>query len=95
MRVSVTRMATVAAVAMATVGLVAQGRQGRGGGAAGQPASTYVIKPARVFDGDSNDLHEGWAVRVRGTQIEAAGPAAGISTDGATVIDLPDTTLLP
>ena len=47
--------------------------QGRGQGAAA-PATTYVIKPARVFDGDA--VREGWAVVVRGQRIESAGPAA-------------------
>jgi imidazolonepropionase-like amidohydrolase len=56
-----------------------------------EPAAVVVIKPARVFDGDM--LHEGWAVRVRGDRIEAAGPA--VETAGARVIDLPGTTLLP
>jgi len=52
-----------------------------------------VLRPARVFDGDS--LHEGWGVRVRGNRIEAVGPADGLGASGATVIDLPGTTLLP
>ena len=54
---------------------------------------SVVLKPARVFDGET--LHEGWAVRVRGNRIEAAGPAAGIDTAGATVKDLPGATLMP
>ena len=52
-----------------------------------------VLKPARVFDGETT--HEGWAVRVRGDRIEAAGPAASIDTASAKVVDLPGTTLLP
>jgi imidazolonepropionase-like amidohydrolase len=52
-----------------------------------------VLRPARVFDGDA--VHEGWAVRVRGARIEAAGPAASIASAGATVVDLPGTTLAP
>jgi imidazolonepropionase-like amidohydrolase len=52
-----------------------------------------VRRPARVFDGDT--MHEGWAVRVRGDRIEAAGPAAGLTTAAATTMDLPGTTLLP
>jgi imidazolonepropionase-like amidohydrolase len=40
-------------------------------------------------------MHEGWAVRVTGDRIESAGPAAGIDTANAKVVDLPDTTLLP
>jgi imidazolonepropionase-like amidohydrolase len=57
-----------------------------------QPAVT-VLKPARVFDGEA--MHEGWAVRVRGDRIEAAGPAASIEAAGAKVVDLPNTTLMP
>ena len=52
-----------------------------------------VLKPARVFDGDA--IHEGWAVRVRGDRIEAVGPDAAAGAAGATVIDLPGTTLTP
>jgi imidazolonepropionase-like amidohydrolase len=70
--------------------------QGRGGGGGAQnrgPNTTYLLKPARVFDGEA--LHEGWAVRVRGDRIEAAGPAAGIDAANATAVDLPQTTLMP
>jgi imidazolonepropionase-like amidohydrolase len=62
------------------------------------PAVT-VLKPARVFDGET--MHEGWAVRVKGERIEAAGPAASIAAPGspgnndARVVDLPGTTLMP
>ena len=56
-------------------------------------AAVMVLKPARVFDGDT--LHEGWVVRVRGDRIDAAGPATGPAPAGAEVIDLPGTTLLP
>ena len=42
--------------------------------AAAQPAPSTILRPDRVFDGDT--MHEGWAVRVRGDRIEAAGPAA-------------------
>jgi imidazolonepropionase-like amidohydrolase len=52
-----------------------------------------VLKPARVFDGEA--MHEGWMVRTRGGRIESAGPAGGIDTAGAKVIDLPGLTLLP
>jgi imidazolonepropionase-like amidohydrolase len=57
------------------------------------PQTITVLRPARVFDGDS--LHEGWGVRVRGNRIEAVGPADGLGASGAAVIDLPGTTLLP
>ena len=56
-------------------------------------AAAFVLKPARVFDGEA--MHEGWAVRVRGERIEAAGPAATVETSDAKVVDLPGTTLLP
>jgi imidazolonepropionase-like amidohydrolase len=59
--------------------------------AAAQDAT--VLKPARVFDGET--LHEAWAVRVRGARIEAAGPAASIDTSDAKTIELPGATLLP
>lgn len=52
-----------------------------------------VLQPARVFDGET--LHEQWAVRVRGDRIEAAGPAASVASPGATVVELPGTTLMP
>ena len=58
-----------------------------------QPETITVLRPARVFDGAA--MHEGWAVRVRGDRIEAAGPAAGMGAAGATTIDLPKTTLMP
>ena len=56
-------------------------------------AATIVLKPARVFDGER--MHEGWNVRVNGDRIEAAGPAPGIDTAGARVVDLAGTTLMP
>ena len=52
-----------------------------------------VLKPARVFDGES--MHQGWAVRVSADRIQAAGPADGIDTAGAKVIELAGTTLMP
>jgi len=61
-----------------------------------QPETAYLLKPTRVFDGESAQLHDGWVVLVRGQQIEAAGPASGISTPpDAKVIDLPGLILLP
>src|SRR5215470_16237733 len=58
-----------------------------------EPAATIVLKPARVFDGEA--MHDNWAVRIKGDRIEAAGPASGIDTAGAKVVDLPGSTLLP
>jgi imidazolonepropionase-like amidohydrolase len=58
-----------------------------------EPGAITLLKPARVFDGEI--MHEGWAVRVRGDRVEAAGPLASIDTAGAKTVDLPDTTLMP
>jgi imidazolonepropionase-like amidohydrolase len=52
-----------------------------------------VLKPARVWDGET--MHDGWAVRVKGDRIDAVGPAAAMAAAGATVIELPGTTLTP
>jgi imidazolonepropionase-like amidohydrolase len=61
-----------------------------------QPTSTYLLKPARIFDGESAELHNGWVVLVRGDHIESVGPAGEIKAPAdASVIDMPGTTLLP
>ena len=60
------------------------------------PESVYLLKPAHVFDGESAQLHDNWAVLVRGEKIEAVGPARSITAPaGAKVIDLPGLTLMP
>jgi imidazolonepropionase-like amidohydrolase len=59
--------------------------------ALGQGAT--VLKPTRVFDGDA--IHEGWAVRVKGDRIEAAGPVASVDATNAKVVDLAGATLMP
>src|SRR6186713_2015824 len=58
-----------------------------------QPQAVTVLRPARVFDGES--MHEGWGVRVRGERIEAAGPAASVTSPDALVVEMPGATLLP
>lgn len=62
-------------------------------GPARENATPIVLKPDRVFDGDT--MHEGWMVLVKGDRIQQAGPAASVDATGATVIDLPGTTLMP
>ena len=61
------------------------------------PAETvYLLKSARIFDGQSAQLHEGWAVLVRGQKIDAVGPLGSlIAPREAQTIDLPGLTLLP
>jgi imidazolonepropionase-like amidohydrolase len=64
-------------------------------GAGGGPA-VVVLKPARVYDGASPKAHEGWVVVVRGKKIDAAGPEDKVTVpEGAKVVALPGTTLLP
>jgi imidazolonepropionase-like amidohydrolase len=77
--------------------LLAQ-RGGRGAGAPAGPSrdSTYLLKPAAVWNGVDDAPHAGWTVLVRGNNIAAVGPASEVAAPaGATVIDLPGTTLLP
>ena len=56
-------------------------------------AQTYLLRPDRVFDGET--MHEGWVVRVKNTKIDAVGPAASVPADGADMVDLKGTTLMP
>jgi imidazolonepropionase-like amidohydrolase len=57
-------------------------------------ADTYLLKPARVFDGVNPQPHAGWEVLVEGDKIAAAGPNL-TAPAGAKVIDLPGETLTP
>jgi imidazolonepropionase-like amidohydrolase len=58
--------------------------------------SLVLLRPAAVWDGTSDAPASGWTVLVRGERIAAAGPAAQVGVPkGATVIDLPGTTLIP
>jgi len=53
------------------------------------PPTVYLLKPARIFDGESAQLHTDWVVLVRGEKIEAVGPATEIKApSGAKVIEL-------
>jgi imidazolonepropionase-like amidohydrolase len=87
-RMQLNRLAVAAALAVAAPFLVhGQPRQ------APRNETVTILKPARVFDGAT--MHDGWAVRVKGERIDAAGPADSVATAGANAIDLPGTTLLP
>jgi imidazolonepropionase-like amidohydrolase len=58
------------------------------------PSTTYILKPAQVFDGES--MHTGWVVLVRNDRIAVAGPAANIPAPAdAKTIDLSGKTLMP
>ncbi|NMO19995.1 amidohydrolase family protein [Pyxidicoccus fallax] len=57
---------------------------------------SYLLRPARVFDGVTAKPHAGWVVLVTGERIAAAGPEAQVKAPaGAEVVDLAGTTLLP
>jgi imidazolonepropionase-like amidohydrolase len=59
------------------------------------PAS-ILLRPARVFDGETPIPHEGWVVLVTGERIVAAGPAGEVrAPPGARTVDLPGATLAP
>jgi imidazolonepropionase-like amidohydrolase len=61
-----------------------------------QRDTLVLLKPAAVWDAISDAPHSGWTVLVRRDRIAAVGPASEVgSPKGATVIDLPNTTLLP
>jgi imidazolonepropionase-like amidohydrolase len=58
--------------------------------------TTYLLKPARVFDGESEQLHDNWVVLVRGEKILEVGPASSFTTSSNTrAIELPGLTLMP
>jgi len=82
-----TRRATFVAILLVQAVAFAQGTRPQ------TPEAITVLRPARVFDGEA--MHEGWAVRVQGERIQAVGPAANVAASGATVVELPGTTLLP
>jgi imidazolonepropionase-like amidohydrolase len=57
---------------------------------------SYLLRPARVFDGVTAKPQAGWVVLVTGDRITAAGPAAQVKAPAdAEVVDLSGTTLLP
>ncbi|MEJ7912987.1 MAG: amidohydrolase family protein [Chitinophagaceae bacterium] len=60
---------------------------------AAQTENSYLLKPDRVFDGQS--MHAGWVVLVTGSKIEKAGPATFSVPPGTRIIELKGTTLLP
>ncbi|GAA4328773.1 amidohydrolase family protein [Flaviaesturariibacter amylovorans] len=62
-------------------------------GARAQSDSFYLLKPARVFDGEA--MHTDWIVLVQGDRIVEAGPMRFKLPANTRVVDLPGTTLLP
>src|SRR5437762_781733 len=81
-------------IALALLPSIALSQGGRG--RASLPQTTYLLTPARVWDGTNTAPHEGWAVLVQSDTIAAVGPKAQITAPaGATTVDLPGTTLIP
>ena len=84
-RVMGRHLAVLLVISLATAIVVAQ--------TGSSESTTIVLRPARVFDGQA--VHEGWAVRVVGDRIDAAGPSGSIATQNARVVDLAGFTLTP
>jgi imidazolonepropionase-like amidohydrolase len=58
-----------------------------------QNDSFYLLKPARVFDGET--MHNDWVVLVRGNKIEAVGSMMFKLPANTRIIELKEATLLP
>ena len=57
-------------------------------------ATTYLLKPARIFDGET--LREGLSILVRGEKIESIGNLNQLAlTPDVKIIELPNLTLMP
>ncbi|HET7114417.1 MAG TPA: amidohydrolase family protein [Pyrinomonadaceae bacterium] len=70
--------------------------QGQQSSAPPESYPAFLLKPARVFDGETAQTHEGWAVVVRGPRIESVGPLKSLHVPlDARTIDLPGLTLMP
>lgn len=81
------------------VGLLGARTDGAETRVAGPPeakSSPFLLIPARVFDAEDGNTHDGWSVLVTSNRITAVGPAAQISAPpDAGRVELPDTTLMP
>ncbi|MFQ5690887.1 MAG: amidohydrolase family protein [Gemmatimonadota bacterium] len=97
--VSLALVLLVAASAAPGTSAALRPRPARAQQAAEPPAAeapAILLRPARVFDAESEQAHDGWVVLVEGDKIAAVGPAGRISAPaGARTVDLPGATLLP
>ena len=75
--------------------LLAQGGAPARSHAADPIPRPQLLVPDAVWDGVADAPRAGWVVLVRGTRIEAAGPAASVAAADAERIALPGTTLIP
>ena len=63
---------------------------------AATPKGDWLLLPERVWTGDGDAAHSGWAVLVHGGAIAAVGPLASINAPaGAQRMELPGATLTP
>jgi imidazolonepropionase-like amidohydrolase len=58
-------------------------------------AASYVLQPDAVWSAGDTAPHAGWAVRVDEGKIAAVGPRTQVSAEGASVVALPGTTVIP
>ncbi|MBU1375586.1 MAG: amidohydrolase family protein [Alphaproteobacteria bacterium] len=58
-------------------------------------AANYLLQPDAVWTAGQGSPQVGWVVRVEGQKIVAVGPKAQVLADGAEVVALPGTTLIP
>jgi imidazolonepropionase-like amidohydrolase len=57
-------------------------------------AGAYLLAPDAVWSAGA-PRHEGWVVRVEGDRVAAVGPRAEVAAEGAELVSLPGTTLIP
>jgi imidazolonepropionase-like amidohydrolase len=82
------------ALSVVVICLFGHAMRAHAGPPAPAPVKSYLLRPARVFDGVGDK--EGWVVLVTGDTIAAVGPAAQVQAPGdVEVVDLPGATLLP
>jgi len=61
-----------------------------------RPAPATLLRPARVWDGESDAAREGVVVLVVGDRIQAVGPSGSFAVPAGTrIVDLPGLTLTP
>ncbi len=58
-------------------------------------AETTLIRCGTLIDGATNSTRSHAAIRIEGNRIAAVGPIDDVTADGATVVDLSDSTCLP
>jgi imidazolonepropionase-like amidohydrolase len=58
--------------------------------------TSFLLRPARIFDATGEEMRDGWVVLVVGNKIQAVGQSGTVAVPAGTpTIDLPGLTLLP